>query len=369
MYRQKFLLFLKRIYQRLILFLATVFVTFLVSLNSLINRVRMSHENGITCLGQLEIVSDPEFPDHPFFTPGRQFACRVRHAAASFLDDAKLVVRSASVKFADSRKESPMDVLMNSGQTPLFWDARTFLGFMKVSTQGRGKFYTSFLRTHPNAAFGGGDAVRRNPDSFSKMSYNSKTATGFIGNDGVYRYARYRLIPADWNGVDSGTPDEFDRTHSWLQNPYRDESRNRNYLKEELREYLEAGNKVHYKLQIQLREKPNDGSEQYWLSCALPWDETRFPFMDLAHLELEQALSYEESTMTQFRMSNHPDSLPVPGATSIDDPNSLNLLRLQGVWARRTRLLAYRLFGMPKAFPDSRKNPDWVGIPPLRDPP
>ncbi|MEQ9814737.1 MAG: hypothetical protein RLO50_18315 [Azospirillaceae bacterium] len=358
------------VFERIELAGVTFFVTLLISLNSLVFRVRMSHENGIVVAGRLRIVDDPKFPPHAFFHPGSEFACRIRHGAASFKDDAKLVVRSASLKFADERFRSPLDIMMNTGNTPLFWNARTFVSFMRGSIAGKGKHYVPHLRRYPKAWYGGGDSVRRNPESFGRMVYNTKTVTGFIGTDQVERYARYRLIPDPFDGRETGLPDQFDRTHAWLQNPYRHETRNRNYLKDATRAHLDGGGRLTYRLQIQLRDKPvGPGPEPEWISSAIPWDEERFPFMDVASIEIDRALDYEESMLTWFHLGNHPPSLPVPRAKSIDDPHSLNHLRLASVWARRARLLSYKLRGIPKPPPDGRAAPDWVGIPPMSNPP
>ena len=368
MLEHKFLFALIDIYHRFILAVVTFGVTVLVAANSLFGKVRMSHENGILLSGRLRIVRNPQFPAHHFYEPGRPFDCRLRHAAASFKDDAKLVVRSASIKFADARTKSPMDILMNSGEVPLFWSARTFVEFMRVSMAGKGKHYVPYLRKHPQAAYGGGDSVRRDPDSPHEMKYQTKTVFGFVGLDGVYRYARYRLVPVPFDGQESGAPDDWDRSHAWLQNPYRNERRNRNYLKDATRAALSSGQVFHYKLQIQLRlPPPDDEIQPEWISSAVPWDETAFPYVDLADVEVHKALTYEEIMLTWFDMRNHPPSLPIPKARSIDDPHSLNHLRLASIWARRARLLSYRLFGMPAAFQASRYAEDWIGIPPLED--
>lgn len=370
MIEHKFLLALVAIYHRIILALLTLLVIVLVTANSFFRRVRMSHENGILLRGRLRIVDGGAFPDHEFYAPGRLFACRVRHGAASFTDDAKLVVRSASIKFADARRKSPMDILMNTGRMPLFWNARTFWEFMRGSMAGKGKYYVPYLRKRPLAALGGGDSVRRDPESPHRLIYRTQTVFGFIGRDRIYRYARYRLVPSPFDGTESGAPDDWDRHHAWLQNPYLDESRGRNYLKDATRQALESGQVMRYTLQIQLRlPPPNEDDRPEWLSSAVPWDETMFPYLDLAELEVDEALSYKESMLTWFDLGNHPRSLPVPKARSIDDPHSLNHLRLAAIWANRARLLSYRLFGMPAAFPDTRKAKDWDGLPPLADPP
>ncbi|MEM9624155.1 MAG: hypothetical protein AAF993_21125, partial [Pseudomonadota bacterium] len=355
MLEHKLLRALIGVYQRFVLALVTGVVTVLVTANSLFGKVRMSHENGILLRGRIRIIDNPQIPAHDFFQPGASFPCRLRHAAASFLDDAKLVVRSASIKFADARVDSPMDILMNSGNGPLFWNARTFVGFMRVSMRGRGKRYVPYLRKHPQAAFGGGDSVRRSPEAVDQLVYNSKTVFGFVGEDGIYHYARYRLRPAEAqsDSITANDPDDFDRAHSWLQNPHRHETRSRNYLKDKTRDWLEQGNTLNYVLQIQLRLPPPDDYHQpEWISSTVPWDESRFPFVDLAELHIDEALSYEESQLTYFDMSHHPASLPIPRGRSIDDPHSLNQLREASVWARRIRLLSYRFGGIPEPFPD-----------------
>lgn len=169
-----------------------------------------------------------------------------------------------------------------------------------------------------------GLCVRRDPESFGNMVYHTKNVSGFIGEDGVFRYARYRLIPDPWDGRELGLADDWDREHAWLQNPHQDERRHRNYLKDATRRLLDGGGKLRYRLQIQLRDKPVDDSDAEWLSSAVPWDEGRFPYLDVAEVELDRALSYEESMLTWFHLGNHPESLPIPKARSIDGPHSLN---------------------------------------------
>ncbi len=361
---------LMRAWQRFVLALATFGVTLLITANSLFTKSRMSHDNGITLRGRLSIRLDPRVPDHEFFVPGRSFDCRIRHGAASFKDDAKLVVRSASIKFADTRGRAPFDILMNSGLMPLFWNARTFMQFMFRSMQGKGKHYAPYLGRHPQARIGGGSSVRRDPEAPNQMVYRTKTTSGFIGRDGVLRYVRYRLVPQGFVGPESGLPDAWDRDHAWLQNPHGDEARSRNYLKDATRRLIESGKTMRYTLQIQLRLPPPDETVQpEWVSSAVPWDETTFPYLDLADVEITEALSHREGMLTWFDLSHHPASLPIPPARSIDDAHSLNHLRLAGIWATRARLLSYRLSGIPKPFPDSRRAPDWQGVPPMADPP
>ncbi len=338
-----------------------------ITVSSFLKRKRMSHENGALARGRFRVVDNPTFPEHDFFVAGREFPCRVRHAAVLFRDDAKMCVRSAAIKLSDERFDSPFDVLMNSGRVGLFWSARTTWQFRK--TNDRGKMFVPYLQENPQAVFGGGDSSRRDPESFSKLSYHSQTCFGFIDVHGTYYYCRYRLIPAkDWTGVDSGALAQWWKDHNWFQNPLRDEQRTRNYLKDELHQRLAGNGTIEYRFQIQTRRRP-PGPDPTWVTAKYDWDEFVTPWHDVARVTLEDALDYTESMLTWYDIANHPPSLPVPTGVSIDDPHSVNNLRLATKRAAQARLLSYKLGGMPPKFPDSRYAPDWDPIPPMPIPP
>ncbi len=340
-------------------------VTAVVTLNSLVTQTRMSHENGIVTRGRLRVVDDPTFPRNEFFTPGTDFSCRMRFGAATWKDDAKMVIRGAGLKFADDRKTSPLDLLMNSGELAIFWSARSFVGFMKGTIAGRGKNWTPYLSTHPMAAAGGRDGMRRDPTSIGSIVYNSQTCFGLIDSDDVFHYVRYRLWPLSFEP--DGTPTPDDLLHPWFQNPLPDETRDRNYLKDAAIERLRGGT-IEFMLQIQPRRKP-PGPDPEWVTAQYVWDDTVHPWCDVAHIVLDEALPYEESMLTAFDIGNHPACLPVPLGRSIDDPHSLSNLRLAANWARRARMLSYRFRGIPAKFGDSRRDPDWIAVPPMPDPP
>lgn len=360
-----------RVARRIELALWTFVITGLITANSLVSGRRMSHENGITCRGKITLLPELDLPSHAFFKPGRTFPCRLRHGAASWLDDAKLVVRSASLKFADHRYESPLDLMLNSGEVPLFWNARTFLSFMIGTIGGRGKHWLRHLRKYPQAMVGGGSSVRRNPACYTGMSYNSKTCSGFVSEDGDDYYCRFRIIPAEgWSPEsETGLPEPEDYAHPWLQNPLPRETHCRNYLKKQLVKRLhDEGVAARYRLQIQLRPW-NKGESPQWVSSAWPWDETHTPWRDLAEIEITEVLDHAEALHTAFHLGHHPPSLPLPKARSIDDPHSLNHLRHWSILARHARELHYKIRGTPDPIPDSRHSKDWIAVPPMSDPP
>ena len=78
-----------------VLWLYTGFFNLLLTVfGSFLYRARMSHNNGIAASGTLRFVDNPKFPLHPFIQPGQAMPCRVRHAAASFHDDAMRAARA-----------------------------------------------------------------------------------------------------------------------------------------------------------------------------------------------------------------------------------------------------------------------------------
>jgi len=343
---------IRKIYQKLELHALTVIIMALLSLASLLSRRRFTHQNGLTTAGRLRIVDNPQFPDHDFFRPGREFGCRLRHATLLFHDDTILGIRSASIKFADNDLDSPFDLLMNSGTISLFWNAWTFTQFLWGGIKGRGVHWLPYLRKYPQALAGTSDSVRRAPESFAKVYYYSKTVFGFEGRDGKTHYAKYRLIPDD-RGPESGIPSAKELETPWIQDPLPGETRSRNYLKEEFKERVEREG-VRYHLQIQLYER-KDGDAEEVANSNLVWDEQTHPWMDLAQVELDRVLSYQAGNQMRFQLSNYPPSLPVPSAKSIHDYHSINHLRYHSNMPRRMRLLSYRLFGMPKPIPDQRE--------------
>jgi arachidonate 5-lipoxygenase len=333
----------KELVDKQILRASTVGILALVTQNSLTRRQRMSHEHGVAGVGRLRIVDRPTFPDHDFFRPGREFPVRLRHAGVSFRDDAMMVVRSASIKLADSDYEAPLDIEMNTGRISLFATAREFMLLMSTIMNGRGQHFQRFFQLVPHSREASVDGVRRNPSSYTQLYYHSQTIFAFRARDGRTRYCRYRLIPWD-RGPESGLIDEADAREVYNQRALPGEPRSRLYLKDEWRERVEREG-ARYHLQIQLHEwSPSDPEEI--LSCSRIWDEETHPYHDLAEVEITRVLSFEEQQRMVFSIAHQPPSLGVLAAASIDDYNSINYLRERAVVAKKARLLTYRVFGM-----------------------
>ena len=103
---------------------------------SLARQRRATHKLGVGGLGTATVVSHPQFPNHEFFKPGRSFPVRLRHGNLNLDDDAGADVRGASLKFADSDDESPLDLVMNTGSVSVFWDVKSLDDLTKAKIDG-----------------------------------------------------------------------------------------------------------------------------------------------------------------------------------------------------------------------------------------
>lgn len=341
---------MKRLFDKFVLWAgATGFCWALVIVQSLIHRRKMSHNNGIAASGKLRIVDDPKFPAADFFEPGREFPCRIRHASVSYMDDAMLTVKAASIKFSDNAVESPLDIEMNCGRS-LFWSVWNFFQFVRNKHEHGGIQYPSYYRRFPAGRDAGQESVSRDPSSFSHLDYRSQCPFLFNAKDGRRRYCNFRLIPADRNI--EPLVNRVDQI-GWFFGDQRmlpDDPRHRNYIKQEYAERLSKG-PVEYVLQIQLHEATDHDSEVLFCSNKI-WDEEIHPWLDLAHVTINRLLSYEESLLMYFSLNHHPSSVGLIEATSIYDNNSVNYIRAKVDPAKKARLLAYKLFGMPKPVAD-----------------
>lgn len=346
-------------FDRVILWLYAKFFALMIGIFlSFFGRKRMSHNNGIGGEGWLEVTDNPDIPDHDFFEKGRKFPIRIRHASATFLDDAMNCIRSLSIKLSHERFKSPFDLEMNTGERSLFWSAASFLQFAKLRKEKWGVEYVEYNKKYPEGLKGAKLAVRRYASSFHNLRYYAKTPFLFIGKDEIKRYVKYRVIPYDKEketGIEHGLVD-WDVSN---QRVLPTDDRGRNYLKYEYEDRIkDRGAK--YRLQIQLRMAQDDENPEIFNNM-VPWDAERFPWLDLAHFHIEKTLDWRESTLTTFSINQMPRTLRRIPARSIFDYNSLNYLRAHSEFARKMRSWSYRFFGMVPAIPDNenRNSEEW----------
>lgn len=337
---------MKKILDKIVLFFFTIAVGLLFALGAAKKKARSTHKYGVGGAGQLTIVEDPAFPEHEFFQAGRTFPVRLRHGTVSFKDDAAMDIRSASIKFLDNQSETALDLIMNTGPRT-FLNAINFWQFTMASIWGKeedepvnSKGLEAFLKENPVFEKIFATSLRRSPDSFAQLYYYSKLVNYFKAKDGKIRYVKYRLIPE--SGLESGIPSAKDMETPWLQKRLDSEDRPIGYLRAE---YVQRASEqeIIYKLQLRLHENVEDNKDKIF-SQEQDWDESTYPWLDLATVAIDRALSSEETEKLKFNIGNQPDSLRIVEGESISDPNSINSIRTRVYeWARRVRFLVYWL--------------------------
>ncbi len=314
---------------------------------------RGTHLPGVAARGELTITTSPEFPAHPFFRPGRVFRCRLRHANASFIDDAGSVVRGAALKFADERVNSPLDLPMNTGALAAFWSLESFWSFAKARLRcdpARGDWAAQReMMRNPAAYIGTVDSVRDAPDSYADLVYHSKIAQPFRGLDGAPRLCRFRLLRGDLTR-ESGLPSPTRQREIWNQARDPDDDRPTDYLRSEFLTRLGRA-PIEYQLQLQLREWDPARDTHEALNNNALWST---PWLELARLTLVEPLADDEMEATRVWLGHQPEGLGVFASETADDYRSLGYARVK-IYpvSQSSRALRARLLGVP-SFGDKR---------------
>ncbi|XP_078369939.1 allene oxide synthase-lipoxygenase protein-like isoform X2 [Oculina patagonica] len=206
---------------------------------------------------------------------------------------------------------------MGTGPTTPLWSAQAIFDAVRAKVSGDLKTYLLLGPDNLAANIGG---FRQKPDSFYDQRYYSQVIFDFKALDGVKRYVRFRLMPADgspetgllseevqwqpWNGISERSPTE---------------TLPKDYLKQEYRERITRG-PLEYKLQLQLHEAKDDDPPMT-LHVGREWDESSHPWLDLADIKMTTLLSPTATERLKFIPTNLPSTIGLLPAQSVDDPN------------------------------------------------
>ena len=116
-------------------------IKFLFGAAALFTGKRPTHSVGIGAQGIATVVAVSQFPKCKFFTPGRSFPVCLRHSTLKSIDDGELNFLGASIKFADSDEDSPLDIMMSTGRSTVFWNAQTIYDALEATRSGNKKEY------------------------------------------------------------------------------------------------------------------------------------------------------------------------------------------------------------------------------------
>ncbi|XP_068692122.1 allene oxide synthase-lipoxygenase protein-like isoform X2 [Montipora foliosa] len=293
------------------------------ALKALLTRQRGTHAKGVGAIGTVTVLDNCNLPEHDFFKAGRIYPLRLRHSNLVRVDDAQLDVRAVSLKFADSDFESPLDLMMHTGEEAAFWNIVSF-DKMITALAGGQKPFKEFCLENPWHFYLAIAVFRRAPDSFTDQHYYSWMAFHYKANDGIPRYAKFRLIPGDCR-EETGLMTEYDQRKPWVSDRWEEETKPESYLIPEFTNRL-SKEAIRYKLQIQLHEvTPNDS--HLILHAARAWDRENHPWEDLADVTVTSLLPIEVGERTRFSLDHHPSSVDILPAQTIYDYSSISYLR------------------------------------------
>eukprot|EP00118_Oscarella_pearsei_P016743 m.162054 g.162054 ORF g.162054 m.162054 type:complete len:781 (+) comp38831_c0_seq1:29-2371(+) len=286
---------------------------------------RSSNTSGVAGVGTATIVAQPQFPPHEFYQPGRVFPLRLRHSNATTLDDRSLDIRGVALKFADVENGGPLDLTFFSGEGLVFFNGPALDDFVGGPLTGTVEQYKAYLTKNSRYYFNLISLMRRAPSSYSQVHYYSQLTYKFIGEDGILRHCRYRVVP-DNDIPESGLPDQQDQAEPWNGGPRPNDDRSPNYLKHEFIKQLEKGS-LDYRLQIQMRDREiNESNDVY--NPALPWNKANYPWLDLANISISQPLHPDTAELLRYGHLNQPASLKIADeAESVFDYRSIARLR------------------------------------------
>jgi arachidonate 5-lipoxygenase len=108
------------------------------------------------------------------------------------------------------------------------------------------------------------DGLRKAPSSFAELTYYSQFAYRLTSKDGKQLAVRFRLIPCQRDGhcidgfVESGMLSANEQEQPWNNKRRDNETRSKDYLRQEYIDRLRQDEPVCYQLQIQSKDDIND---------------------------------------------------------------------------------------------------------------
>jgi linolenate 9R-lipoxygenase len=295
---------------------------------------RATHSYGTTAQGVLRVLDSLTIPEHNIFLPGKEYAVLLRHAnIKGFRDDAILDGRGATVRILDDNIHTPLskmnlhesivDILMSTGRNFILGDAVSFGQWVASSMPDRAKMLQTFPQIVPIFS-----EIIRDPESYTQLHYYSETTYNFTGLNNESFFLRYRLVNQQNPTVDTGSinPKYVKMPLDFLPRVASD-TRPENYLQADFRQKVRHGG-VSYLLQMQLQPITESiETNERAKDCTIPWEETAYPFHDVAVLALDSILPDELAEPLEFNPYHAPPELGLILAKTAREKASVNHLR------------------------------------------
>ncbi|KAL9675061.1 hypothetical protein QQ045_003261 [Rhodiola kirilowii] len=286
---------------------------------------RYFHRIGVSGKGVLKMYEAIQgLPEHEIFSPGKSYQIIVRHSnSLSSDDDARIDARGAALRILNNNSSSSiLDLTLKTGNA---FYARTVADFATWLVCGL-KAREEHVKRAPHV----GEAVwasLRQADSFAELHYYSNICRLLRFTDGSEMYVKFKLRPYDQSITeDSGKVEPTGILPPETGAIPRDKSDTRPllFLADEFQRRVESDG-VRYVLQLQVRPVPDDKKVQdIMLDCTKPWDEKKFPHVDVGEIHIDHNLTSKESEELEFNPFIRSPEIDVIRATSCTESASID---------------------------------------------
>ncbi|KAK9078555.1 hypothetical protein SSX86_002612 [Deinandra increscens subsp. villosa] len=288
---------------------------------------RYFHRIGVSGKGVLKIYDNINgFPNHKIFYPGKTYPVIIRHSnSLSADDDARIDARGASVRIlAENEPETPLlDLTLKSGNA---FYARTISDFATWLVCGL-PAREEYVKRAPHVRAAVWTSLR-NTDSFTNLHYFSNICRLFRFEDGSEMYVKFKLRPFDDNITEeSGKVEPTGILPPETGAIPRDinDKRPTLFLADDFKTRVSQPGGVRYIFQLQFQPVPKDDAvKDIALDCTKPWDETKFPYVDVGEITIDQNNTQKQSEELQFNPFLKCNEVDVIRATSASQSASID---------------------------------------------
>ncbi|KAL2238642.1 UNVERIFIED_CONTAM: Long-chain-fatty-acid--AMP ligase FadD26 [Sesamum indicum] len=291
-------------------------------------RTRYFHRIGVSAKGVLRIYENIKgFPDHKIFQPGKTYPVIVRHSnSLSADDDARIDARGAALRIFSENSDCQAPLLDLTLKTGKAFYARTISDFATWLVCGLPAREEQVKRA-PHIR----DAVwmsLRNAETFTELHYYSNICRLFRFKDGQEMFVKFKLRPFDERiDEDSGKVEPIGILPPETGAIPRDSKDKRPllFLADDFQRRVSSPSGVRYIFQLQFQPVPQDAATQdAILDCTKPWDESKFPYVDVGEVIINQNLTKEQSEELEFNPFLRCHEIDVIRATSASQSASID---------------------------------------------
>ncbi|KAI3869382.1 hypothetical protein MKW92_034984 [Papaver armeniacum] len=288
------------------------------------------HRIGVGGKGVLKMFDDlpTELADHMIFGAGKSFPVIVRHSnSLSADDDARIDARGAAIRILKdngSNDSSPLlDLTLKTGKA---FYARTIADFAMWLVCGL-PAREEHVKRSPHIRDAVWDSLR-NADSYSELHYYSNICRVIRCKNGQEMYVKFKIRPVNENiGEESGKvePNGILPPETGAIPRDLNDTRPLLFLADDFQRRVNSPGGVRYIFQLQYQVVPNDDTERdAILDCTRPWDQDKFPFIDIGEIVIDKNLSADESQRLEFNPFLRCHEVDVIRATSCSQSASID---------------------------------------------